>query len=278
MAGDWLKWTKGLARKPEVFALSAALGLSRREVAATLMEVWEWADDCVTRMSRAERDEVATSDDGFVRLHGASGVIDDLVAVPGFAAAMASVGWLKVRTDAIEFPKFGRHNGKHARDRVLAAERKRSQRQETVPEVSRSHRDKSVTREEKRREEKREEEPPNPPSGGGSAKPPKAKFEPEKAGLPSYLDTPVFRAAWSRWCAHRREKGAALKLTTVAAQLTKMAEWGEARAVAAIDHTIFKGWTGLREPDTRPGGVPGALFGGVREWLEGGGDGHGDAV
>lgn len=45
MAGDWLKWTKGLARKPEVLHIAAQLGRSRHEVASVLMELWEWADD-----------------------------------------------------------------------------------------------------------------------------------------------------------------------------------------------------------------------------------------
>ena len=32
--------------------------------------------------------------------------------------------------------------------------------------------------------------------------------------------------------------------------MAKFAEWGEARAIGAIRHTIAMGWQGLREPET----------------------------
>ena len=35
--------------------------------------------------------------------------------------------------------------------------------------------------------------------------------------------------------------------STISAQLKKLAGWGEARAVAAIEFSIEKGWTGLFE-------------------------------
>lgn len=167
MAGDWIKWVKGLTRKPEVFAIAAALGLGRREVASALMEVWEWADDCVTKLSRSERDAGAAADDGVVTVKAdARAVVDALVGVPGFAAAMESVGWLRVIPDAIEFPKFSRHNGKNAKERALAAERQRAKRHAPVTPPSRSGRDETVTREEKSREENKN--PPTPQRGAAS--------------------------------------------------------------------------------------------------------------
>ena len=53
MAGSWIKWDRGLSRKPEVIAIAAALKLDRRLVAACCMEVWEWSDD-VTEDGRIE--------------------------------------------------------------------------------------------------------------------------------------------------------------------------------------------------------------------------------
>ncbi len=70
--------------------------------------------------------------------------------------------------------------------------------------------------------------------------------------FPAPLDTPEFRALWSRWEAHRREIRKPLKPTSAAAALGKLAAWGLARATAAVEHTIAMGWQGLREPDRGP--------------------------
>ena len=39
--------------------------------------------------------------------------------------------------------------------------------------------------------------------------------------------------------------------TSVTAQLREFSEWGEARSIRAIFHTIKKGWQGLKEPEPR---------------------------
>src|SRR5687768_14131512 len=131
MAGEWIKWTKGLTRKREVVALSQMLKLSRREVACCLMEIWEWADDNTT--------------DGHVPSVTET-FLDDLVGVTGFGAAMTSrgVGWLLVDDAGIIFPNFERHNGKPAKTRALAAERKRREREKS-PEMSRNCHGERVT-------------------------------------------------------------------------------------------------------------------------------------
>jgi len=121
MAGDWIKWEKGLAWKPEVLAIAAKLELTRKEVAATLMELWEWADEI--------------TDDG----HAASVTfvtVDERTHVPGLSRAMSEVGWLHATDQGVLFPKFARHNGSSAKARLLSAERKRNER-------SRGQRDKS---------------------------------------------------------------------------------------------------------------------------------------
>ena len=116
MAIGWIKWTVGLTKKREVVTLAKKLKLSRREMAAVLMEVWEWADENTL--------------DGHV-LGVTPAFIDELVNVPRLGAAMASkdVGWLLVDDAGIGFPNFLRHNGKCAKERALAAERKRLQRE-----------------------------------------------------------------------------------------------------------------------------------------------------
>jgi len=67
--------------------------------------------------------------------------------------------------------------------------------------------------------------------------------------LPPELQDDRFKAAWATWQQHRREIKKALTPTTAARQLKTLAAWGVDRAIAAIEHTIEKGWTGLREPD-----------------------------
>ena len=65
--------------------------------------------------------------------------------------------------------------------------------------------------------------------------------------LPLVLDTDEFRKAWTEWISHRREIKKPLTPSTTRAQLDHLAGLGEKRAVAAIRHTIRKGWQGIRE-------------------------------
>ncbi|MFZ1935616.1 MAG: hypothetical protein WCB27_07225 [Thermoguttaceae bacterium] len=64
----------------------------------------------------------------------------------------------------------------------------------------------------------------------------------------------MFKEAWGRWTAHRKEIGKALTPSTTKAQLKKLATLGVTRAVIAIDHSIENGWTGLFEPSTNGNG------------------------
>ena len=67
--------------------------------------------------------------------------------------------------------------------------------------------------------------------------------------IPLCLQTPEFTEAWANWLQHRTEIKFPLKPTGAKAALTELAKMGSDRAVAAIKHTIFKGWRGLREPE-----------------------------
>ena len=60
--------------------------------------------------------------------------------------------------------------------------------------------------------------------------------------------TPPMWEAIKRWGQYRREKRLTLTPSGRAAFLKKCIEWGEERAVAAIDHSILQGWTGCYEP------------------------------
>ena len=113
MAGDWIKWTVGLTRKPEVLGMARRLGADRRTVAGCLMELWEWMDQV---SCDGHADYVTPAD------------IDGHVGVTGFADAMAEVGWLRADDRGVIFTNFDRHNGTSAKKRALATERKRNQR------------------------------------------------------------------------------------------------------------------------------------------------------
>ena len=74
--------------------------------------------------------------------------------------------------------------------------------------------------------------------------------------FPEELDSEIFREAWGRWTAHRKEIKKKLTPTTTAAQLKKLAGWGETRAIAAIERSIEAGWTGIFEDGKSGNGKP----------------------
>jgi len=59
----------------------------------------------------------------------------------------------------------------------------------------------------------------------------------------------AFHSAWGDWEQHRKEIKKPLTPTSTKQQLRNFAEMGEARAIAAIYHTIGNGWQGIREPE-----------------------------
>lgn len=65
------------------------------------------------------------------------------------------------------------------------------------------------------------------------------------------ISTPAFQEAWKDWESHRREIKKPLTRTSRKQQLASLAAMGERRAIAAIRHTIFKGWQGIREPEAK---------------------------
>lgn len=71
--------------------------------------------------------------------------------------------------------------------------------------------------------------------------------------VPTAIDTPAFRTAWSEWEAYRREaRLPKLKPRSVDQQLAKLAEWGEPAAIDSIRDSIRQQWQGLFEPKGKP--------------------------
>lgn len=242
MAGDWIKWVKGLAKRPEVIDMSVALGRPRHEIAGILCEVWEWADDNV------DPADASVSCPGLVRMRSASShTIDALVGVPGLADAMLAVEWLQVRNGSIVFPKFGRHNGKHAKGRALDAERKRKERNKTSENCPDSNR--TETGPEERREEKSK--------GVNPLKPPRVKISAESVPVPDALDTPEVRQSLADWLEYKRQRGSPYKSLKFVARMFRSFTTPEAFC-AAVDHSIGCNYQGLvpAKDTPKPGGLP----------------------
>jgi len=198
-----MKVEKDTPEKPEVYRIAEYLGISQADAFLACFRVWRWAD--------------GQSEDGIIKASYAA--IDDNAKVPNFHKALSEVGWLNLRTGAVELPNFVRHMGMSAKRRCVDAVRKMSARQP----------DKMRTREEKRREEKsKDKETPFPP-------------------LPFLSEE--FTKAWADWEQHKKEKRDKLTPTAVKKQFKKLAVMGETRAIAAIEHSIANGYQGIYEPN-----------------------------
>lgn len=64
-----------------------------------------------------------------------------------------------------------------------------------------------------------------------------------------------FATAWASWVIHRKQIKKPLTGEQTKKQLAAFEQWGAARSIAAIEHTIRQGWQGLREPEG-PNGKP----------------------
>ena len=79
------------------------------------------------------------------------------------------------------------------------------------------------------------------------------------AALPPVLDTDEFMAAWSAYLRHRRDKKlATMTSMTRKAQWEKLAEWGHAKAIQALNECIAGGWKCFYEPKANSSGLGGA--------------------
>jgi hypothetical protein len=120
MAGDWIKVETSTPDKPEIFRMSAVLGIDVDSVLGKCIRFWAWAD--------------ANTEDGIVDAKTSTGVdalmlqIDRMCSHQGFSNALFSVGWLEFSTDrtSVIIPSFAYHNGDSAKKR--AAKSKRQQK------------------------------------------------------------------------------------------------------------------------------------------------------
>jgi len=215
--------------------MAQILGIDPDAVVGKLLRVWAWFDE---QTENGNAPSVTQA------------LLDRNVGVTGFVTAMLQVGWLIEDEHGLSVPNFERHNGHTAKKRVLTAKRVAESRGNSsdVTPMKQKCNAASVTpalaREEKRREEKNTNTiPPKSPKGERSV------FDFASLELPEQIRTEAMQDAWLRWGKHRREIRKPLTQTQCLEQLRQFADWGEARSVAAINHTIIKGWQGIVEPD-----------------------------
>lgn len=73
------------------------------------------------------------------------------------------------------------------------------------------------------------------------------KKEDSGLSLPASIGSPEMQAAWLDWQEHRKEKRKPLTPLSAKRQIEQFQEWGIPRSIAAIKHSILKGWQGIYE-------------------------------
>lgn len=110
MAGDWIKMRCDLDTDPAVIRVGRMTGLDTFAVVGRLHALWAWAD---RHTGDGSMDGVLVDD------------VDARVDAPGFARALAAVGWLVYTDDGIRLPHFSRHMGSGSKARVARAQRQK---------------------------------------------------------------------------------------------------------------------------------------------------------
>lgn len=124
MSADWIKVRTDLHSHPKVVRMACAIcahavrdpcGMTaaRCLVIGALHRVWSLFD--------------AHSTDGVLAGY-TLGIVDEMVGVPGFAAAMRDVGWLAADDKCLRMLDFDRHNGQSAKRRAEHAAQTRARR------------------------------------------------------------------------------------------------------------------------------------------------------
>jgi hypothetical protein len=140
VAGEWIKFECSLPEKPEVMAITTALGWDDPDLTVgKLMRLFRWFDQ-------------QTLDGNAIGVTPA--LLDRLIGVTGFVQALVDVRWVIAINGGLSLNNFGKHNGETAKARAQTAKRvanHRSNAASNAPTVT-----PALAKEEKRREEKKE--------------------------------------------------------------------------------------------------------------------------
>lgn len=113
MAGDWIKMRGNLWDDPRVASLVDATDTSEAQVVGGLYWLWATADQhtedgCMPGLTLRQ--------------------IDRKTGIPGFGAALVSIGWLAETQHGVVLENFTEHNGSSAKRRATDAQRKANSR------------------------------------------------------------------------------------------------------------------------------------------------------
>jgi hypothetical protein len=161
-------------------------------------------------------------------------VVDSIVELPGFGAAMVAVGWIIERDESLILPRFfeGLNVDPAEKTRVQNAERQRRYRErnrnvtDNVTVTQRSN-------VEKRRVEKRREDKNTDTALSAFAKP--------KANCPEGIDPKV----WCDWLTVRKQKRRGPPTATAMKKIEREATTAKLTVAQAIQISAEKGWAGF---------------------------------
>jgi hypothetical protein len=221
VAGDWIKMRNNLWDDPRVSNICDLTGSSEAAVIGALYWLWAAADE--------------HTESGYMPGLTATG-IDRKTGVPGFAAALLTIGWLTQDADGLTIHNFEEHNGSSAKKRCADAQRKANVRATTdkTRTTGGQTRTDSGQKEPNRgaREEKRREEIPLPNGRGGqAADDKKAKTPAERRKSELWANMKTFLVD-SGECKDLKAAGAVITAT--------IREFDEATSLAGIEATLHK--------------------------------------
>jgi hypothetical protein len=253
MAGDWIKFELATLDKPEVCQVAELADIDMDAVVGKLLRVWGWFDQ---HTEEGNAPSVSKK------------LLDRMVGVTGFCEHMKTVKWMFESEGVISLPRFDRHNGKTAKNRLLTAKRvanhKAGNAKGNATAVSGALPREDVDVDVEKKHQDQDQKPPQPPAGevaavapttpgSGQVKladsplpeqpqpQPKAKatkFDPITACPPN-----VSPEVWAKWVQCRKEQGKPLKQTTCKAQAEMLANHPAPDDV--LLKSVANGWQGL---------------------------------
>ena len=236
----WIPIRTALPRDKRTRRLANILDIPRAYALGLLTDYLCWGDDHISADEEIE---------GFI--------IDDVVGLKGFSAAMAdpSVGWIERVGDDLYRPiDWESQNGQSARARAMAQKRKANERSQPkrgkrVKKLSRSERDSTVTRGQDSTGDN-SEEPPTPvkPKRTKAPKKPGLTCEQFLALVPAYLpahDTTETRDLLAVWFDVRVEVHGALHDRGAKIHFNRLNKYPAWWVNRRIEDATVKPWQGL---------------------------------
>lgn len=258
MIGDWVKMRTDLYRDPKVCLMADAMTKSNSplnryvsqinacDMSVTRNVMRNAVVGCLVTVWGVLRHQGKRDDDSLVVTGCSLAVIDDIADMPGFGAAMASVGWVVESGKNIILPMFFAENN---REPMADARSKNAERQKRYRDSKRAERnaERNVT--------------DNVTNNAKSS----ARIEKEKENtlslvepgkevlVPESMNTPSIRKKAAFWFQHLElmapEKVPLENSPQMESFWQDAARMGPDKFVRSVDYTTARGWINLRDPD-----------------------------